>query len=83
MMFISDDYDTEFAVHGFHKVDGFLSVEIRNTVFEEPVVIGDTVDIFVLPDGRTLLSKDPAGIKIKNINSVYILFDTDVVIKEE
>jgi hypothetical protein len=70
-------------VHSFHKIEGFVSVEIRNSIFEEPVVVGDTVDVFVLPDGRNLLSKDPDGIRIREINSVYVLFDTDVIIKEE
>ena len=82
-MLINDVYDSARTVHSFHKVEGYLSVEIRNTIFETPVTVGDVVDVFVLPDGRTLLSKDPAGIKIKDINSVYILFDTEVVIKEE
>jgi hypothetical protein len=70
-------------VHSFHKIEGFVSVEIRNSIFEDPVVVGDTVDVFVLPDGRNLLSKDPDGIRIREINSVYVLFDTDVIIKEE
>lgn len=75
--------DEKASVHSFQKIEGFLSVEIRNTIFEEPVVVGDTVDIFVLPDGRTLLSKDPDGVLIKNINSVYVFFDTEIIIKEE
>ncbi len=71
--------------HSFQKVDadGFLSLMIRDTTFEEPVEVGDTVDVFVFPDGRFLLSKDPDGIRIKDINSVYVLFDTDVIVKEE
>jgi hypothetical protein len=83
MTLIEPNPDEKVPVHSFQKVEGFLSVEVRNTIFEEPVVVGDTVDIFVLPDGRTLLSKDPNGTRIRNINSVYILFDTDVTIKEE
>jgi len=80
----NDDEKTPFMpLHSFQKVDGFLSVEIRNTLFEEPVAAGDTVDVFVLPDGRTLLVKDPDGIRISDINSVYVLFDTDVIIREE
>lgn len=85
-MFINpnDDEKTPFMpLHSFQKADGFLSLEIRNTLFEEPVVAGDTVDVFVLPDGRTLLVKDPDGIRIRDINSVYVLFDTDVIIREE
>jgi hypothetical protein len=71
--------------HSFQKieVEGILFVEIRNTIFEDPVAVGDTVDVFVLPDGRNLISKDPDGIRIREINSVYVLFDTDVIIKEE
>ena len=71
--------------HSFQKVDadGFLSLMVRDTIFEEPVEVGDTVDVFVLPDGRALLAKDPDGIRIKDINSVYVLFDTDVIVKEE
>ncbi len=80
---INSNYDEKPLVHSFQKVEGFLSVEIRNTIFEEPVVVGDTVDVFVLPDGRNLLAKDPEGILIKDINSVYVLFDTEVIIKEE
>jgi len=80
---INSNYDEKPDVHSFHKIEGFVSVEIRNSVFEEPVAIGDTVDVFVLPDGRNLLSKDPDGIRIREINSVYVLFDTDVIIKEE
>ena len=82
MTLINSNSDEKPPVHSFQKVEGFLSAEIRNTIFEEPVVAGDTVDIFVLPDGRTLLSKDPDGIRIKEINSAYVLFDTDVLIKE-
>ena len=81
-MLINSKHDEEIPVHSFQKVEGFLSVEIRNTIFEEPVVVGDTVDVFVLPDGRSLLSKDPDGIRIKDINSVYILFDVEIIIKE-
>lgn len=82
-MLMNSNYDEKSPVHSFQKVEGFLSVEIRNTVFEEPVNIGDTIDVFVLPDGRNLLSKDPDGIRIKDINSVYILFETDILVKEE
>lgn len=80
---INSNWDEKAPTHSFQKVDGFLSLQRRNTIFEEPVEPGDTVDVFVLPDGRSLLSKDPDGIRIKDINSVYILFDTEVIIKEE
>jgi hypothetical protein len=80
---INSNYDEKPAVHSFQKVEGFVSCEIRNTIFEDPVVVGDTVDVFVLPDGRHLLSKDPDGIRIREINSVYVLFDTEILIKEE
>jgi len=80
---INSNYDEKPPVHSFQKIEGFVSVEIRSTIFEDPVIVGDTVDVFVLPDGRNLLSKDPDGIRIREINSVYVLFDTDVLIKEE
>jgi len=83
MTLINSNDKEESPVYSFHKVEGFVSCEIRNTIFEDPVVAGDTVDVFVLPDGRNLLSKDPDGIRIREINSVYVLFDTDVIIKEE
>ncbi len=83
MMPIDSNYEDNSTVHSFQKIEGFVSVEIRNTIFEEPVVVGDIVDIFMLPDGRTLLSKDPDGTRIREINSVFVLFDTDIIIKEE
>lgn len=78
-----DDIQFATGTHSFQKVDGFLSLMIRDTLFEDPVVVGDTVEVFVLPEGKTLLTKDPDGIRIKEINSVYVLFDTEVIIKEE
>jgi hypothetical protein len=83
MTHTNSNYDEKPEVHSFQKIEGSVSCELRNTIFEDPVVAGDTVDIFVLPDGRNLLSKDPDGIRIREINSVYVLFDTDVIIKEE
>lgn len=82
-MTLINSNDKESPIYSFQKVEGFVSCEIRSTIFEDPVVVGDTVDVFVLPDGRNLLSKDPDGIRIREINSVYVLFDTDVIIKEE
>ena len=83
MTHINSNWDEEIPVHSFQKVDGFLSLMLRDTLFEDPVAVGDTVEVFVLPDGKALLSKDPDGMRIKEINSVYVLFDTEIIIKEE
>ncbi len=69
--------------YSFQKVDGLLSLMKKDVIFESPVVAGDTVSIFTLAGDKSLLVKDPNGVKIKDINSVYILFDVEINIKEK
>ncbi len=70
------------ATHGFQKIEGFHVLELRMTAFEEGIGPEDKVLVFHLADGHHLLIKDSEGIEIKRVTATYIMFKTDVVIKE-
>ena len=70
------------ATHGFQKVEGLHALERIQVILEEEIYSGDKVMVFSLSDGKHLLTKDPQGIEIDRITSTYIMFKTDIIIKE-
>ncbi len=76
-----EPFDTS-ATHGFQKIEGLHVLERIQVISEEEFVPGDKVEIFHLPDGNYLLSEDSEGIEIGRVTSTYILFKTDIVVKE-
>ena len=70
------------ATHGFQKIDGLHVLERTQVILDEEVVPGDKVNVFYLPGGKHLLTKESEGIEIGRITSTYIMFVTDIVVKE-
>jgi hypothetical protein len=50
----------------------------------DDLVVGDGVEVFVLPDGRYMLSKaeNNSPLQIEKITSAYIYFDGEISVEE-
>ena len=73
------------TTHSFRKTEGLFALERKDVISEEEFSVGDTVEVFVLPDGRHLLSRvgpDVDAFKIEKITQAHIYFETEVEIKE-
>jgi hypothetical protein len=79
----NEDFLLNKETYSFQKVGGILSLMVKDVIFENQVAAGDTVSVFILTGGKNLLVKDPAGTRIKEINSVYVLFETDILVTEK
>lgn len=70
--------------YSFQKINGFVVLPHTNVVLENSIYEGERIKIFVLPDGKYFLSKNPQGILIEKITKAYIFFETtDIVIEEK
>lgn len=68
------------------KVEGFAALERHKILLDEEVAVGDIVDVFVLPDGRYLLSKTETrnsnSLVVDKITTSYIYFEEEIEIQE-
>jgi len=81
-----ESFSQLLAGRSFQKVDGLVALEASKVILDSEIVAGDRVEIFRLPDGRTLLSKaadDSAELKIERISKAYIYFDPEIKIITE
>jgi hypothetical protein len=77
----SGEFSQLLAGRSFQKVDGMVALETSKVIFDSALVAGDKVELFRLPDGRTMLSKadpDSSELKIERISKAYIYFDPEI-----
>ena len=68
------------------KVQGIPALRHNQVVAEEEVFLGDCLDLFVLQDGRYLVSKTKTpnsdSLVVERITTSHIFFEEDLDIKE-
>lgn len=80
------DYLWNKNTYGTQKIEGLFVLEHKQVSTEDELSVGDTVEVFVLPDGRYFLSKavpTENTLKIEKITPAYIFFETDIQIEEK
>jgi hypothetical protein len=82
-MRINDDYENPAGVHGVQKLEGVIALEKSQVIEDGEISPGDYIKWFDLPDGKFLITKDPAGVRIEKISSAYYHLEADVVVEEQ
>ena len=75
----------KFQPHSF-KVEGISALERYKLILEENLCAGDIVEVFMLTDGRFMLSKieqsEEGSLIVEQVNTSYIYFEEELNIKE-
>jgi len=82
----NEEFSRLLAGRSFQKVDGLVALETSKVMMDGEIAAGDRVELFRLPDGRTMLSKaavDSSELKIERISGSYIYFDPEINIIAE
>lgn len=68
------------------RIEGIAALERHKILLEEELSVGDTIDLFMLPDGRHLLTKTNTpkinSLIVDKITTSYIFFEEELEIKE-
>lgn len=78
-----DELFTSRPTYSFQKIEGFIALSHGDVILEDEITAGDFVGIFMLPNGKYFLSKDPEGTLIEKITGAYIFFNSDITIEEK
>lgn len=75
----------KFQPHSL-RVEGISALERHKVLLDEEVFVGDVLEVFVLPDGRFLLSKTKTpnsnSLIVDKITTSYIHFEEELEIRE-
>lgn len=75
----------KFQPHSL-RIDGISALERHKVLLEEELAVGDAIDVFMLPDGRHLLTKtntpNSNSLVVDKITTSYIYFEEELEIRE-